>query len=122
MILHRCPPTPHLPPHRPRHRRLHAGYIYDGSEGPFEKLPNSYRCPVCSSPKRRFKPYAGAASGGAKNDQRSMDARAAKMQAGEGLAAGGASSDGGSGGLVVGAVAGAAILVALYVFLSAQYN
>lgn len=30
-----------------------CGYIYDGSEGPFEKLPGSYRCPVCAAPKRR---------------------------------------------------------------------
>lgn len=32
---------------------IDCGYIYDGAE-PFEKLPNSYRCPVCSAPKRRL--------------------------------------------------------------------
>jgi hypothetical protein len=29
-----------------------GGYIYDGKEA-FDKLPNSYRCPVCNAPKRR---------------------------------------------------------------------
>lgn len=34
-----------------------GGYIYDGST-PFEKLPSSYRCPVCNAPKRRSVPAA----------------------------------------------------------------
>lgn len=29
-----------------------CGYIYDGRDT-FEKLPSSYRCPVCNAPKRR---------------------------------------------------------------------
>ena len=29
-----------------------AGWIYDGAE-PFDKLPASFKCPVCRSPKRR---------------------------------------------------------------------
>lgn len=29
-----------------------CGYIYDGREA-FDKLPSSYRCPVCNAPKRR---------------------------------------------------------------------
>jgi rubredoxin len=35
---------------------IDCGYIYDGRE-PFSSLPNSYRCPVCQAPKRRFKVY-----------------------------------------------------------------
>lgn len=31
-----------------------CGYVYDGDE-PFEKLPESYKCPVCMQPKSVFK-------------------------------------------------------------------
>ncbi|KAL4853604.1 Rubredoxin-1 [Chlorella vulgaris] len=93
-----------------------CGYLYDGSEGPFEKLPSSYRCPVCSAPKRRFKPYAGATG---RNDSKSMNARFEKVQRGEGLAAGG-KADNSS--LAAGVVAGAVILGGLYFALSSYYN
>ncbi|KAI5059494.1 hypothetical protein GOP47_0025813 [Adiantum capillus-veneris] len=33
-----------------------CGYIYSDRK-PFDKLSDDYRCPVCSAPKRRFKPY-----------------------------------------------------------------
>ncbi|GIL81468.1 hypothetical protein Vretimale_1025 [Volvox reticuliferus] len=35
-----------------------CGYIYDGAQD-FKSLPGSYKCPVCSSPKSRFKLYKG---------------------------------------------------------------
>ncbi|GLC38185.1 hypothetical protein PLESTB_001090300 [Pleodorina starrii] len=37
---------------------IDCGYIYDGSQE-FKSLPGSYKCPVCSSPKNRFKAYKG---------------------------------------------------------------
>mmetsp|Transcript_24888 Transcript_24888/g.54163 ORF Transcript_24888/g.54163 Transcript_24888/m.54163 type:complete len:119 (-) Transcript_24888:487-843(-) len=33
-----------------------CGYIY---EGDFKTVPASYKCPVCTSPKNRFKVYKG---------------------------------------------------------------
>ena len=77
-------------------------------------------CPVCNAPKRRFKAYAGAA-GNKKNDQKSMNARWQKLQAGEGLDSA-AEENGSSTGLIIGGVAGAVALAALYFYLSAQYN
>ena len=75
---------------------------------------------MCNAPKRRFKAYAGAA-GNKKNDQKSMNARWQKLQAGEGLDSG-AEESGSSTGLIVGGLAGAVGLAALYFYLSAQYN
>ncbi|KXZ46720.1 hypothetical protein GPECTOR_41g685 [Gonium pectorale] len=37
---------------------IDCGYIYDGAQD-FKALPGSYKCPVCSSPKSRFKVYKG---------------------------------------------------------------
>ena len=31
-----------------------CGWEYDGSEGPFEKLPDDYVCPVCGAGKEVF--------------------------------------------------------------------
>jgi flavin reductase (DIM6/NTAB) family NADH-FMN oxidoreductase RutF/rubredoxin len=31
-----------------------CGYVYDGSSGPFEKLPGDWRCPICGVPKDKF--------------------------------------------------------------------
>lgn len=31
-----------------------CGYIYDGSGGPFEELPEDWKCPLCKVPKERF--------------------------------------------------------------------
>lgn len=31
-------------------------YVYDGSEGPFEELPESYACPLCGVTKENFEP------------------------------------------------------------------
>ncbi|WIA10779.1 hypothetical protein OEZ86_000872 [Tetradesmus obliquus] len=40
---------------------IDCGYIYP--DGDFKKAPGSYRCPVCNSPKGRFKVYKGAVKG-----------------------------------------------------------
>ncbi|GFR47026.1 hypothetical protein Agub_g8711 [Astrephomene gubernaculifera] len=37
---------------------IDCGYIYDGAQD-FKSLPGSYKCPVCASPKNRFKAYKG---------------------------------------------------------------
>ena len=74
------------------------------------------RCPVCSAPKRRFKPYTG---GTGRNDAKSMNARYDKLQRGEGLAKGGGGDDSG---LLVGVAAGAVALAGLYLYLSSVYN
>lgn len=92
---------------------IDCGYIYDGSEGPFEKLPSSYRCPVCNAPKRRFQPYTGADR---RNDARSMDRRSSAMQ---GTGAGLEKEDANL--LVVGAAGGAVLLAALYFVLNSQF-
>ena len=35
-----------------------CGYIYtERKPGDFKNLPNDYKCPACTSTKRRFKPY-----------------------------------------------------------------
>ncbi|KAL4418961.1 hypothetical protein ABPG77_000874 [Micractinium sp. CCAP 211/92] len=93
-----------------------CGYIYDGSDGAFDKLPNSYRCPVCNAPKRRFKPYAG---GSGRNDAKSMNARWEAMQKGS---SGAAAKEGSNAGLLAGLGVGVVGLVALYAYLSSQYN
>jgi len=31
-----------------------CGYVYDGSEGPFEELPDSWCCPLCGASKAQF--------------------------------------------------------------------
>jgi flavin reductase (DIM6/NTAB) family NADH-FMN oxidoreductase RutF/rubredoxin len=32
-----------------------CGYVYDGSAGPFEKLPDDWKCPICGAEKGAFK-------------------------------------------------------------------
>mmetsp|Transcript_13817 Transcript_13817/g.29817 ORF Transcript_13817/g.29817 Transcript_13817/m.29817 type:complete len:144 (+) Transcript_13817:103-534(+) len=55
-----------------------CGYIYDGPEA-FDDAPNSYRCPVCAAPKRRFKEFRGSVPRG--NDPKSMISRRDKLRA-----------------------------------------
>jgi len=31
-----------------------CGYVYDGSEGPFEDLPDDWSCPLCGAGKDQF--------------------------------------------------------------------
>ena len=52
-------------------------YIYDG-RSPFSEQPNDYKCPACTSTKKRFKAFKGAAAGRPKNDNKS---RVARLQA-----------------------------------------
>ncbi|KAG7672117.1 hypothetical protein NADE_000210 [Nannochloris sp. 'desiccata'] len=95
-----------------------CGYIYDESTA-WEKLPNNYKCPVCSSPKRRFKPY----NRGGKNDPKSMKARMQDLKAGkEGSAADSSSGGSDSSGAVAIAVGGAVLLAALYFGLNGYFG
>lgn len=50
-----------------------CGYIYP--DGDFKKAPGSYKCPVCRSPKSRFKVYKGAVKGKPNNTSSAMQAR-----------------------------------------------
>ncbi|XVF08580.1 hypothetical protein REPUB_Repub07fG0015600 [Reevesia pubescens] len=52
-----------------------CGYIYN-ERTPFEKVPDSYFCPVCGAPKRRFRPYQPAVTRNA-ND---IDVRKARKE------------------------------------------
>ncbi|XVF11351.1 hypothetical protein REPUB_Repub08aG0020200 [Reevesia pubescens] len=45
-----------------------CGYIYN-ERTPFEKVPDSYFCPVCGAPKRRFRPYQPAVARNANDTQ-----------------------------------------------------
>lgn len=93
-----------------------CGYIYDDST-PFDKLPSSYKCPVCNAPKRRFKSYAGSG----RNDPKSMKSRMQEMKAGGKGAASGSSGSDTTGALAI-AVGGVIVLAAAYFALSSYYN
>eukprot|EP00879_Flechtneria_rotunda_P013951 GHRR01014571.1.p1 GENE.GHRR01014571.1~~GHRR01014571.1.p1 ORF type:complete len:136 (+),score=47.07 GHRR01014571.1:479-886(+) len=84
-----------------------GGWIYDGRE-PFDKLPNSYRCPVCNAPKRRFRQTeaSGKRSGSSSAARRSQDD--------------GKFDEGDKNFFVIAAAGGAALLGALYFFLNSQ--
>jgi rubredoxin len=90
-----------------------CGYIL---EEPLDKLPNSYKCPVCQAPKRRFKPWSGSG----RNDAKSMAARMKTLKSGGGEAS--SSGGGGSSGAIAVVAGGAVLLGALYFYLSSQYN
>ena len=92
-----------------------CGYLYDEPTA-FAKLPNNYKCPVCSSPKRRFKAYSG---GNKKNDPKSMKNRMVELQS---SATSVAADDGGSNNLVLIGGGGAVLLAALYFGLSGYFN
>ena len=95
----------------------------------FDKL-DRFKCPVCSAPKRRFSPYAGAAGKGV-NDLKTRKERKAKLQGGGGGGGGGKEAgnrrasgegvDSSDAGKLVGAVVGAvAEAGALYAVLNAS--
>jgi hypothetical protein len=42
---------------------------------PFSEKPKDYKCPVCSSPKRKFRQYKADFKGRPRNDQNSMQER-----------------------------------------------
>lgn len=54
-------------------------WIYDGKTE-FAKLPGSYKCPVCSSPKNRFKAYKGAVGGKINNTGSALAQRMKKRE------------------------------------------
>uniref|UniRef100_A0A383WB62 Rubredoxin-like domain-containing protein n=1 Tax=Tetradesmus obliquus TaxID=3088 RepID=A0A383WB62_TETOB len=92
---------------------IDCGYIYDGKEA-FDKLPNSYRCPVCNAPKRRFRATEAKSRN---NDAKAMRSRMDAMQRGEDD---GKFDENDKSFFITAAVGGAALLGALYVFLSSQ--
>ncbi|KAK9820426.1 hypothetical protein WJX72_010212 [[Myrmecia] bisecta] len=95
---------------------MDCGYIYDGREA-FEGLDKSYRCPVCNAPKRRFKVYQEPV---AKNAN-SLAIRKARKEQIKGGSTSGSSGSGDNSVFLIGGVAGAVGLAALYVFLNSQY-
>lgn len=109
------PPNP-LSPSPYLHMRL--ADIYDDPT-PFAKQPNSYKCPTCNAPKRRFQPYSGSG----KNDAKSMSTRMKSLKAaGTASKASSGSSEGGDNTALLAAVGGAVLLAALYFGASSVYN
>ncbi len=92
-----------------------CGYIYDESTS-FDKLPSSYKCPVCSAPKRRFKTYSGPKG---RNDPKAMKARMTELKSAGSSSSGGS---GGSGSTAAIAIGGAVLLGALYFVLNGYYQ
>ena len=93
---------------------IDCGWIYDGKQGPFDKLPASYRCPVCNSGKKRFKKTDGGGKGG--------KAAATKGAAMRRSADDGVVDDSDKKQLGALAVGGALALAALYAVLSSQVS
>ncbi|CAA3023636.1 Rubredoxin-like superfamily [Olea europaea subsp. europaea] len=60
-----------------------CGYIYN-DRTPFEKLPDTYFCPVCGAPKRRFRAYEPAVTKNA-NDMDVRKARKAQLKRDEAI-------------------------------------
>ncbi|XP_044492644.1 uncharacterized protein LOC123216294 [Mangifera indica] len=83
-----------------------CGYIYN-DRTPFEKLADSFFCPVCGAPKRRFKPYAPAVARNANNTD-VRKARKAQIQKDEAI----------GGALPIAIAVGAAALAGLYLYLN----
>ncbi|KAE8720207.1 hypothetical protein F3Y22_tig00109906pilonHSYRG00058 [Hibiscus syriacus] len=83
-----------------------CGYIYN-ERTPFEKVPDSYFCPVCGAPKRRFKPYQPAVAKNA-NDKDVRRARKEEIKRDEAVGKA----------LPIAIVVGVAALAALYFYLN----
>lgn len=86
-----------------------CGYIYN-DRTPFEKLPDSYFCPVCGAPKRRFRAYEPKVS---KNANETSVRKARKEQIKRDEAIGRA--------LPIAIVVGIAALGALYYYLNSTF-
>ncbi|XP_031277333.1 uncharacterized protein LOC116135755 [Pistacia vera] len=86
-----------------------CGYIYN-DRTPFEKLADSYFCPVCGAPKRRFKPYAPAVTRNA-NAQDVRKARKAQVQRDEAIGRA----------LPIAIAVGAVALAGLYFYLNSTF-
>ncbi|XP_021287268.1 uncharacterized protein LOC110418772 [Herrania umbratica] len=83
-----------------------CGYIYS-ERTPFEKVPDSYLCPVCGAPKRRFRPYQPAVARNA-NDTDVRKARKEQMKRDEAIGKA----------LPIAIVVGIAALALLYFYLN----
>ncbi|PON71235.1 Rubredoxin-like domain containing protein [Parasponia andersonii] len=83
-----------------------CGYIYS-DRTPFEKLADSYFCPVCGAPKRRFRLYQPAVNKNA-NDTDVRKARKAQIQRDEAM----------GNALPIAIVVGVAALAGLYFYLN----
>eukprot|EP00898_Chlorokybus_atmophyticus_P004402 jgi/Chlat1/4963/Chrsp32S04949 len=90
---------------------MDCGYIYQDKKVPFDKLPNSYGCPVCDAPKRRFKPYSQPVAKNA-NDLKVRKARKADIQQ---------APSSNSSGVLVAAGGFAAGLLALFIYLNSTF-
>ncbi|KAI7986159.1 Rubredoxin [Camellia lanceoleosa] len=86
-----------------------CGYIYN-DRTPFEKVPDSYFCPVCGAPKRRFRAYAPDVSKNA-NATDVRKARKAELQRDEAIGKA----------LPIAIVIGVAALAGLYFYLNSTY-
>lgn len=87
-----------------------CGYLYPGND--FADLPNSYSCPVCAAPKKRFRQYQGNVS--RSNDNKTMATRRDALR--EQLAARGESVGEDNTFLLVTAAGAFAFLGAFYYF------
>lgn len=86
-----------------------CGYIYN-DRTPFEKLSDSYFCPVCGAPKRRFRPYEPAVTKNA-NDASVRKDRKEQLKRDEAIGKA----------LPIAVVLGVAGLAALYFYLNNAY-
>ncbi|KAF8068322.1 hypothetical protein HT031_002009 [Scenedesmus sp. PABB004] len=57
---------------------IDCGWIYP--DGDIKKAPGSFKCPVCSSPKSRFKVYKGVVKGRPNNTGAALKQRFAKRE------------------------------------------
>lgn len=86
-----------------------CGYIYN-DRTPFEKLADSYFCPVCGAPKRRFKAYEPKVNKNA-NATDVRKARKAELQKDEAIGKA----------LPIAIVVGAVALGGLYLYLNSAF-
>lgn len=87
-----------------------CGYIYN-ERTPFEKVSDSYFCPVCGAPKRRFKPYQPAVTRNA-NDTDIRKARKEQIKRDEAVGKA----------LPIAIVVGIAVLAGLYFYLNSTIS
>ncbi|KHG03626.1 rub [Gossypium arboreum] len=87
-----------------------CGYIYN-ERTPFEKVSDSYFCPVCGAPKRRFKPYQPAVTKNA-NDTDVRKARKEQIKRDEAVGKA----------LPIAIVVGIAVLAGLYFYLNSTIS
>ncbi|CAL5223004.1 g5453 [Coccomyxa viridis] len=92
---------------------IDCGYIYDGRV-PFQQLEKDYRCPVCNSPKRRFKAQPRSQNTGSKKSS-GRGAPVPQAASGEGIGSEDSSK------LVAGGVGILVAAGALYAFLNSQF-